>query len=290
VVKLQGKVAVITGAASGIGRALAERCCDEGMKVVLADVEAGALAQAEAALAARGARRSRGSEIRAVVTDVAVEAEVQALAQRALEAFGAVHLVVNNAGVGAGGLLWEAPLVDWQFVMNVNLWGVVHGIRAFVPILLRQGEGHVVNTASMAGLLVGPGNGIYAATKAAVVSLSETLHHELTLAGGRVGVSVLCPGWVRTRILESDRNRPSELQRPARPLRPEEEAAVQFVRQALETGMPPERVASEVLEAVKADRFWVLPHAEYDPFIEQRARGIVARRNPELPPPPPPKS
>lgn len=280
--ELQGKVAVITGAASGIGRALADACCAEGMKVVLADVERTALARAADEL------RAGGADVRAVPTDVSVEAEVQALARETLAAFGAVHLVANNAGVATAGLLWEQTPADWQWVFGVNLWGVVHGIRTFVPILLRQGtEGHVVNTASIAGLLSAPGNGIYGATKFAVVSLSETLHFELAIMGGRVGVSVLCPGFVRTRILDSERNRPEAFPGRHIALTPEQEAIGAAVRRLVDTGTPPAEVAAEVLDAVKARRFFVLPHPEYDRDIERRTRDILARRNPELPPPPP---
>jgi NAD(P)-dependent dehydrogenase (short-subunit alcohol dehydrogenase family) len=280
--EFQGKVAVITGAASGIGRALADACCAEGMKVVLADVERAALARTEEEL------RARGGAVLAVPTDVSVEAQVQALAREALEAFGAVHLVVNNAGVGTAGLLWEQALTDWQWVVGVNFWGVVHGIRTFVPILLRQGaEGHVVNTASVAGLLAGPGNGIYGATKFAVVALSESLHFELGLVGGHVGVSVLCPGYVRTRILESERNRPAELRGRSPALTPEQKAVAEWVRRQIDSGTPPAEIAAQVLEAVKTRRFFVLPHPEFDPLIERRTRDLLARRNPELPPPPP---
>src|SRR5579871_852581 len=236
--EFRDRVAVVTGAASGIGRALAERFAAAGMKVVLADVERQALAAAERALASGGAR------VLAVPTDVSKASDVEALAQRTLEAFGAVHVVCNNAGVSVGGLAWEVTLADWEWILGVNLWGVIHGIRTFVPILLRQGEeGHVVNTASMAGLVSGPGIAPYNATKHTVVTLSEALHHELGMAsGGKVKVSVLCPGWVNTRILDADRNRPATLG-DATPIRPEIAAVREQVRQLLESGLAPAAVA-----------------------------------------------
>ncbi len=199
---LEGKVAVVTGAASGIGRALADRWADSGMKVVLADVEEGPLD------AARDELDARGADVLAVRTDVSDAAQVDALAAATLDHFGGVHLVCNNAGVGGGGPMWEAGIEDWEWVLGVNLWGVIHGIRAFVPHLVAQDEGHVVNTASIAGFAYAPMMGPYNASKAAVVAISETLKAELALHGSNVGVSVLCPGWVNTRIMDSDRNRP----------------------------------------------------------------------------------
>ena len=176
--EFKGKVAVITGAASGIGRALADRCVQEGMKAVLADVEVEALAKTEASLKASGAT------VLAVQTDVSQARDVAALAQKTLEVFGAVHLLCNNAGVGTEAAIWESTLEVWEWVMGVNLWGVIHGVHAFVPLMLAQDtECHIVNTASMAGLISGPGLGTYKVTKHAVVSLSETLHHELAERG-----------------------------------------------------------------------------------------------------------
>ena len=204
--EFKGKVAVITGAASGIGRALADRCVQEGMKVVLADVEVETLAKTEASLKASGAT------VLAVQTDVSQARDVAALAQKTLEVFGAVHLLCNNAGVGTEAAIWESTLEEWEWVMGVNLWGVIHGVRTFVPLMLAQDtECHIVNTASMAGLISGPGLGAYKVTKHAVVTLSETLYHELAERGARVKVSVLCPGVVNTRIMESARNRPGHL-------------------------------------------------------------------------------
>ena len=192
------RVAVVTGAASGIGQAMAGRFAAAQMKVVLADVEAEALRATEHELKAQGA------EALGVVTDVSKADQVENLAQRAVDAFGGVHIVCNNAGVGAGGLTWSHPLKDWEWVMGVNLWGVIHGVRTFVPIMLEQGtDGHIVNTASMAGLVSGPFMSIYDVTKHGVVTLSESLHYELMMQAAPVKVSVLCPGFVLTNILDS---------------------------------------------------------------------------------------
>ncbi len=275
--EFRDRVAVVTGAASGIGRALAERFAAAGMKVVLADVEQGALASAERALASGGAR------VLAVPTDVSKASDVEALAQRTLEAFGAVHVVCNNAGVSVGGLAWEVTLADWEWILGVNLWGVIHGIRTFVPILLRQGEeGHVVNTASMAGLVSGPGLAPYNVTKHAVVTLSEALHHELAVAsGGKVKVSVLCPGWVNTRILDADRNRPASLG-AATPVRPELAAVREQVRQLLQSGLAPAAVAEHVFAAVRDGRFYILTHPQWKPAIRTRLEDILEERPPTL--------
>ena len=196
--ELRDRVAVVTGAGSGIGRALAERFAAEGMRVVLADVDEARARETEALLAAHRARTL------VVPTDVQRGADVEALAAHTLAAFGAVHVVCNNAGIaGWARPAWEQPLEGWEQVLGVNLWGVIHGIRVFVPIMLGQNaDGHIVNTASMAGLVSSPFNAIYNVTKFGVVTLSETLHHELALLGARVKVSVLCPGWINTRILD----------------------------------------------------------------------------------------
>ena len=243
--EFKGKVAVITGAASGIGRALADRSVQEGMKAVLADVEVEALAKTETDLKASGAT------VLAVRTDVSQARDVEALAQKTLEAFGAVHLLCNNAGVGSGVSIWESTLQHWEWVMGVNLWGVIHGVRAFVPFMLAQDtECHIVNTASQAGLASGPGLGVYKVTKHAVVSLSETLQHELAERAAKVRVSVLCPGNVNTRITESGRNRPGHVP-PAAPPGPASGARLEALRQLISTGMPPVQVADAVFAALR---------------------------------------
>src|SRR3954471_7143742 len=203
-----GRVAVVTGGASGIGLGMARRFAGEGMKVVIGDVEKDALDAAVAELGAAGA------EVEGVVTDVSDAAQVQALADATMSRFGAVHVVCNNAGVGGGGLSWEMPLSTWEWVLGVNLWGVIHGVRAFTPLLMQQPEAHIVNTASVAGLVASPFMGPYNASKHAVVAISETLHHEFAITGATARVSVLCPGWVNTGIAQSDRNRPAHLAGP----------------------------------------------------------------------------
>lgn len=270
---LQGKVAVITGAASGIGRALAERCAQEKMKVVLADVEEGALTASAAALQAQGAT------VLAVRTDVAEAAEVELLAQRTLATFSAVHLLCNNAGVAVNGPLWEMSLQDWEWVLGVNLWGVVHGIRTFVPLMLAQGtEGHIVNTASIAGLISTPGLGIYNVTKHGVVTLSETLYQELQQIGAPLHVSVLCPAWVNTRIHEAARNRPSTLHHSpsTAPAHPMTQAVDQAMARAIEGGIPAVQVADQVFSAIRERRFYVLTHPHFQPLVEQRMAAILA--------------
>lgn len=277
---LKGKVAVVTGGASGIGRAMAERFAREGMKIVLADVEEKPLA------AARDAFASKGVEVIAVLTDVSKWDAVDALARRTFEAFGGAHVVCNNAGIGVGGMTWELSQADWEWVLGVNLWGVIHGIRAFVPRMIAQGEGHVVNTASIAGLLSAPGMGPYCASKHGVVAISECLHHDLTLAaGGKVKVSVVCPAWVKTNIADSERNRPPALpKRPGGGQSPAEQMMEGMVRQAVAGGIPPEEVAEQVLQAVVGERFWVLTHPKTKRAVEMRMQGIVEGKSPEFDP------
>jgi NAD(P)-dependent dehydrogenase (short-subunit alcohol dehydrogenase family) len=271
--ELAGKVAVVTGAASGIGRALAERFARAGMKIVLADVEAAALSTAARGLVAAGA------EALAVPTDVSRAEDVDALARRALERFGGVHVLCNNAGVALAGPVWEHTLEDWRWLLGVNLWGVIHGVRTFVPLMLEaKTPGHVVNTASVAGLTSAPGLGVYNVSKHAVVTLSETLAKDLELAGAPVKVSVLCPGFVNTRILDSARNRPADLgtEEP----RPAEVEGV--VRDLVAAGMPPAEVAKHVLRAIEEERFYVLTHPDFLAQVKERCQDMVEGRPPNL--------
>jgi NAD(P)-dependent dehydrogenase (short-subunit alcohol dehydrogenase family) len=245
------------------------------MKIILADIEEAALKEAEEAMEASGA------DVLSVVTDVSVGTSVDELRDRALERFGAVHLVHNNAGVAVGGPMWTVSEADWTWVMGVNLWGVIHGIRAFVPVLLEQGEGHVVNTASLAGL-TSPGMlGPYNATKHAVVTMSETLYRDLQAIGSRVGVSVLCPGFVQTRIAESDRNRPDWA--PAAPV-PQGVEFQGVVRNLISGGIKPADVAEKVLYAVRNNRFYIVTHDETQAMVEIRMRDILEDRNPSSAP------
>jgi NAD(P)-dependent dehydrogenase (short-subunit alcohol dehydrogenase family) len=276
--ELKGRVAVVTGGASGIGRAMAERFAREGMKIVLADVEAAPLAQAREEIG-RG-----GVEANAVQTHVSKWEQVEALARRTFEAFGTAHVICNNAGIGAGGAAaWETPLADWEWTLGVNLWGVIHGVRAFVPRLVEQGEGHIVNTASIAGLVTVPGMAPYCVTKQGVVALSECLHHDLTMrTAGKVKVSVLCPAWVKTKISESERNRPASLPRgPAAEVTDQERVIEGAVRAAVAMGIPAEVVADKVLAAIVEERFWILTHSKTKKMIEKRMRGILDDTIPE---------
>jgi len=282
--QLEGKVAVVTGAASGIGRALVDRFAAAGMKVVLADVEAEALAKAEAEV------HSTGAEAMAVVTDVSDRASVDALAEAVAHRFGGTHVLCNNAGVSGGmGALWETTERDWAWVMGVNLMGVVHGIQAFVPGMVARGEpGHIVNTSSVLGLATGAGS-IYGVTKHAVTRLTEGLWYDLQAAGAPIGVSVLCPGMIATNIIGSARNRPAALQNEgaAEAASPEVQQRMEFVQQLFANeGMPPAEVAEIVHEAILTDRFYVLTHPEPEKeTVRARMEAILGEQSP-----PPPRS
>jgi NAD(P)-dependent dehydrogenase (short-subunit alcohol dehydrogenase family) len=272
-----GKAAVVTGAASGIGLALARRFAAAGMNVVLADVEPTALAEAARIVGATGV------EALAVRTDVSKAAEVEALAAETIAAFGAVHVVCNNAGVAIAGPAWTHTPSDWAWVLGVNLWGVIHGVRVFTPLLLAQGgEAHIVNTASMAGMTCAPGMSIYNVSKHAVVALSETLHHDLATIGSAVKVSVLCPGFVNTRILESARNRPAQLADTA-PAQPESVERQALAQRLLASGLEPAQVAACVFDAIREERFYVFTHPEARLRIRERMEDMAAERNPKLP-------
>jgi NAD(P)-dependent dehydrogenase (short-subunit alcohol dehydrogenase family) len=277
--EFKGRVAVVTGGASGIGRGLAERFAEEGMKVALADIEEKALREAEAEM------REKGADVIGVVTDVSKPEQVENLAQQTLDAFGAVHIVCNNAGVVGGsagfGRTWESTLQDWQWILGVNLWGVINGVRTFLPIMLERGdEGHVVNTSSFAGLM--GGGGIYGVTKQAVVALSESLFSELKVAEAKIGVSVLCPAWVKTALADAARNRPAELANVAAPP-PDAKAAAaeQMIRSFLDGGLPTSEIADQVVEAIREEKLYILTHQDMDDILRVRFDNILARRNPE---------
>jgi NAD(P)-dependent dehydrogenase (short-subunit alcohol dehydrogenase family) len=278
--ELEGKVAAITGGASGIGLALAHRLAAERTRLALIDVEAAALEVAEREL------RAAGAEVLAIRADVSRSADVEAAAARVRDVFGMAHIVVNNAGVGGGGgPLWAVSEDDWRWTIDVNLWGVIHGIRAFVPALLASGEeGHVVNTASIAGVITTPWLGAYTATKHAVVAISEVLAKDLELAGARVGVSVLCPGFVQTRIATSHRNRPAE------PDRADAEGAGAAAKlgamfeQLVAAGKPASEIADHVVAAIRTRRFWVFTHPEMASQIEHRLRDVTEQRQPGIDP------
>ena len=278
--EFSGRVAVVTGAASGIGLALARQFGGLGMKVVLADVERAALAEAVAAL------EKAGVEAIGVPTDVSVADQVSALAEQARDAFGSVHIVCNNAGVFAGGLSWQAPLSDWEWLLGVNVWGVIHGIRSFVPILLEHGQpAHIVNTASMAGLISAPYTSIYNMTKHAVVSLSESLYHELQLSQSKVSVSVLCPELISTRIDKSERNRPEHLKRGEDSDTTERAMVDTAISAQVATGLDPSELAERVLSAIREDRFYILSDDVWRRSAEQRLEDVRLARNPTFAPP-----
>ena len=271
---LEGKVAAVTGAASGLGRAMALAFAGEGMHAALADVDEPGLNDTLNEVQSRGVRAF------AMRVDVSRYQEVESFCSKAIAQFGATHVVCNNAGVSPLGAVWENTLADWQWILGVNLWGVIHGVRAFVPRLLAQGEGHVVNTASVAGLISPPGMGAYNVTKHAVVALSESLYHDLRLRGSPVGVSLLCPAYVPTGIADSERNRPRELLNPGK--KPSKEEAL--LKKAVASGkLSADDVARAVVAAVKEERFYVLTHPRIKGAIRARMEDLLDERAPRNP-------
>jgi NAD(P)-dependent dehydrogenase (short-subunit alcohol dehydrogenase family) len=274
--EFKDKVAVITGGASGLGLAMARRFAREGMKLALGDVEEEPLRRVEQEF------RRAGVPVLAIRTDVSRGHDVERLAEKTLATFGAVHIVCNNAGVGPGGVVWENTTADWEWVLGVNVWGVIHGVRVFVPIMLRQNTPcHVVNTASVAGLLSVPGMGIYCVSKHAVVTLTECLYHDLAARGAKVGVSLLCPAYVPTGIADSERNRPAMLHNPPRPRSPEDLEREQTMRHAVESGrISPDDVAQMVFDGIVQERFYILTHPRIKAAIGTRVQDILEDRNP----------
>lgn len=271
----EGRTAVVTGAASGIGLALAERFAAARMQVVLADIQEDALERAVASLEQRQAR------VIGVVTNTMIQDSVQALAERAVETFGKVHVLCNNAGVAStrgtpGTGIWEVPAADWEWVMGVNFYGVLYALQAFVPHMLAHGEpGHIVNTASLAGLM--PGGGTYGVSKHGVLCLTETLYNDLQARNSSIGASVLCPGFVNTNIFDAERNRPKGLQVSSDAQTGD---AVQMARGLLAQGKDPAEIAQAVFESIEQGRLYVLPHPAWDNFVRDRVEHVLGRQGP----------
>jgi len=278
--RFAGRVAVITGAGSGIGRELANEAGRLGMKLVLADVDAQALEQASSAL------QAAGSDVLAMVCDVRKAAHVEELADAAMIRFHGVHLLFNNAGVASAGLIWEADAADWEWVLGVNLWGVIHGVRVFTPLMLEAArrdpgyEGHIVNTASMAGLLTPPAMGVYNVSKHAVVALSETLYHDLGLVGAPVKASVLCPYFVPTGIAHSEKHRPGELRHDAAPT-PSRQAAQALLEQAVASGtVTAADVARITFDGIRRGDFYIHTHPQALQAVAARMDAILHGKPP----------
>ncbi|MFV2090160.1 MAG: SDR family NAD(P)-dependent oxidoreductase [Pseudomonadales bacterium] len=277
--EFEGKTAVITGAASGIGRALAERCATAQMNVVLADIEEEALNKA--------VREIEQRQVRAigVVSNAMIEQSIQELAERAIGEFGKVHLLFNNAGVAstgsAGAAVWELPDADWDWVMGVNFYGVLYCLRAFIPHMLEHGEdSHIVNTASLAAVM--PGGGTYGVSKHGVLALTEGLQSDLTSRGANINASVLCPGFVNTNIHNAERNRPDDMAVSGADTSGADSSdtasmMAALVQDLLARGKDPAEIADVVFDAITENRFYILPHPAWDEFIRGRVEGILAR-------------
>jgi len=280
---LQGGVAVITGAASGFGLEASRVAAARGMKIVMADVQAGALESAAEQV------RGLGAEVLAFTLDVSRAAEVEALGAATLQRFGAPNFVFNNAGVAAGGLIWEHTARDWDWVIGVNLMGVAHGVRVFTPLMLAAAaadpawRGHIVNTASMAGLLNAPNMGVYNVSKHAVVAMSETLHQDLALVTDQVHAHVLCPFFVPTGIHLSERNRPVELRQAAAPTRSQLIAQAMSEQAVTKGKVSAAQVAQWVFDAMDEQRFYIYSHPKSLASVQTRLEDIMTPRNPTDP-------
>jgi len=275
-----GKVAVITGAASGIGKALTEKCIAEGMHVVMADIEEAALEQAASELQA-----TTNNQVLPIVANVAIETELRKVRDETVENLGGVHLLFNNAGVGGGGNSWNATQKDWDWVFGVNLWSVIYGLRVFVPQMIEQNTPcHIVNTASIAGIIGGSTNALYSVTKHGVVALTENLSVDLKAESTKIGCSVLCPGFVNTNIINSGRNRPADLanDEEPRPLTPEDQQRMAAFQEILRQGMQPSQTADIVFDAIRGNRLYILTHDQFDEMIRVRAENMINGTNPQL--------
>lgn len=274
---LKAKVAVITGAAEGIGKAIAVAAAAEGMRLVLADIHQELLDKTVSEL------RQNGAEVIGVVTDVSKENEIQNLADQAYAQFGQVHLLVNNAGVAFAKSAWETTAKDWEWIMGINLYGITHAIRIFVPRMLASNEvAHIVNTASVAGLIAEPALAAYNVSKFGVVALSESLQHDLNLRQAKIGVSVLCPSWVKTRITDAERNRKTEDRIQVEQLEKVSLKTGAAINKAVEAGIAPQQVAHDVINAIKNNTFYILTHPETKAAVAIRSEDILQGRAPTL--------
>lgn len=276
--EFSNKVAVITGGASGLGLEIARLAAKKGMKLVLSDIEERALKAAELEFTAQNV------EVLAVRTNVAIAEDVELLAEKTMARFGAVHLLFNNAGVALNKTAWETTIADWEWVLGVDLWGVIHGIRVFTPIMLKQDSpSHIINTSSVAGMLSTQGMAAYNVAKHGVVTLSETLYHDLKKRGANIDVSVLCPAWVNTGIWDSARNRPNELQNDVEQKSDDDIELEESARHAVQSGkVTAPMVAELVFAAIEANQFYILTHPKIKKWIGLRVEDILQDRQPSL--------
>ena len=274
--EFKDKVAVITGGASGLGLEIARLAARKGMKLVLSDIEERALQQAELEFA------DQGVDVLSVRTNVAIAEDVEQLAEKTMERFGAVHLLFNNAGVALNKTAWETSVADWEWVLGVDLWGVIHGVRVFTPIMLRQNSpSHIINTASVAGMLSTQGMAAYNVAKHGVVTLSETLYHDLKRRAANIDVSVLCPAWVNTAIWDSARNRPEDLQNSVERKGEDDIKLEESARHAIQSGkVTAPMVAEIVFAAIEANQFYILTHPKIKKWVGLRVEDILQDRPP----------
>ncbi len=274
--EFKNKIAVITGAASGIGHALAVKCVDEGMKVVLADIDK------EKLIKTRREINAQDDDILLVKTDVSKYKDVQSLADKTLDRFNEIHMLFNNAGVFTTNYLWEHTIEDWNWLLGVNLWGVIYGVKVFVPILLKQQiESHIINTASITGLL--PGQGIYGITKKAIVALSETLYSELNELKANVNVSVVCPSYANTQLSESEAHRPIELTNQQKEIASVTKRRLRRLRKVLTTGITCDIIAEKTFDGIKKNRFYIVTDdlSWWKDLLRKRHEYIMEGQNPD---------